>query len=341
MVAKRSRDYNLERRGDTWYVVLTVPPLVQEAMGRKRLRKTTGTTDILKARLKRDTILGEMRREIADAKRGFKLTGPMQEALEWRREIEEQDDDGMRVGLELALHEKAEEIEKVKGLAAAKAFYGLASGQATPIGLHHEAFLTEKKYKARQLMDYRNQVKRLEGWMISAGLSPSLEAITDKVASRYKTETLVKPGVHPKTANKWLSSLQSYWKWMAASGHVEINPWIGKSLPRVRTPYDDREREFTDAEMVALLKGDADGELRAAMMIAALSGMRIEEIFRLKVKHCKDGCFAVAHDYVGKTKAAERVVPIHSELQALIAGLCERRSEGEFILKGSPGRIRR
>ena len=333
---KRSRDYNLEQRGPTWYVVLDVPPSLRDVVGRKRLRKSTGTTDKLKARLKRDAILGEFRAAIERARRGG-VQGWHQEALAWRQEIAALDDNDERGNLELALQDKAEAIEREHDLERARAFYDIASGQKTPLAMHHEAWLAEKQFAARQVSDYRNQVKRLEAWMVSKSLSPSVQAVTDKVASEYKADGLVKQGVNFKTGNKWLSGLRSYWKWMLDEGHAKSNPWLGKSLPKIRQPKDHRERNFTDDEMRLLLAGKPDAELSAAMHIAALSGMRLQEIFRLQVQHCKDGIFRVAYGYRGKTDAAERDVPIHSSLLSLIEGLCEGRKGTDYILQGSKG----
>jgi integrase len=60
--------------------------------------------------------------------------------------------------------------------------------------------------------------------------------------------------------------------------------------------------------------------------MAALSGMRIEELCRLKVRDCAGGLFKITK---AKTTAGVRSVPIHSDLCAIVTG----RSAG----KGSDG----
>ena len=60
--------------------------------------------------------------------------------------------------------------------------------------------------------------------------------------------------------------------------------------------------------------------------MAALSGMRIEELCRLKVRDCAGGLFKITK---AKTTAGVRSVPVHSNLCAIVA----RRSAG----KGSDG----
>ena len=71
-----------------------------------------------------------------------------------------------------------------------------------------------------------------------------------------------------------------------------------------------------------LLTGDAGVELADAMHVAALSGMRIEEIHRLTVADCADRWFRVRH---AKTHAGVRRVPVHPALAAIVT----RRREGK------------
>ena len=72
-----------------------------------------------------------------------------------------------------------------------------------------------------------------------------------------------------------------------------------------------------------MFKGRPDAVTRDAMLVAALSGMRLEEIFQLQVRDCDGGLFKVRRS---KTVAGERTVPIHSVLADLVVA---RRSEGK------------
>lgn len=69
------------------------------------------------------------------------------------------------------------------------------------------------------------------------------------------------------------------------------------------------------------------------MRIAALSGMRIEEIFRLRVSDCKGNLFRVAN---GKTDNARRKVPIHSSLTAIIKRRSEGKPQSAFLIDDLP-----
>jgi integrase len=335
-MSKRTLNYNLERPKDrnVWFVAVDVPPSLRALVGSKRLRKTTGTSDIHLARLRRLTILSELKARIEDARKvdpNSPEENIMAKALEWRKEIEGTLDPAKRHDLRFLAVDAAEAIEKTEGLDAAKGFFDVATGRGTPLSLFLEEWLQEKRYGARQAADYRRFVERLGEWLRGAGLVETLEAVTDRLASAFKSKSLVASGLNPKTANKIMSGLRSYWTWLERQGHSSHNPWLGKSLPKLEVPQDEKERAFTEAEMLLLFGGKPDQTLSDAMMISALSGMRLDEIFQLKVKHCTEGVFKVSYGTTGKTKAAERIVPIHAGLHGTIKRLCAGR-EGEAFL---------
>ena len=57
-------------------------------------------------------------------------------------------------------------------------------------------------------------------------------------------------------------------------------------------PRGREDRPLTDRHLAALL-GAADADLLAAIAILALSGMRFDELRRLRVAHCGRGSFRV------------------------------------------------
>jgi integrase len=103
----------------------------------------------------------------------------------------------------------------------------------------------------------------------------------------------------------------------------------------------DKERGFTGEEAVKLLNGDAGSELHDLMRIAALSGMRIDEPYRLLVRDCSDGVFNIRK---AKTKAGVRRVPIHPDLTAIVERRTAGKDGGAFLFPEAgperPGRPR-
>ena len=64
------------------------------------------------------------------------------------------------------------------------------------------------------------------------------------------------------------------------------------------------------------------------MLLGALTGMRLEEIFRLKVSDCAGGVFQVRRS---KTASGERQVPIHADLVEVVERRCKGKHRGTSL----------
>ena len=136
------------------------------------------------------------------------------------------------------------------------------------------------------------------------------------------------------TANRKISTLSSYWRWMTKRGHIEVNPWSGQSLTQgPQAALAKSKRPFTEAEALTLLTGDADAELADAMRAAALTGMRVGELYRLTVADCGGGLLTVRES---KTRAGVRRVPIHPDLTALVARRVAKKAPGDYLFHEGP-----
>lgn len=326
----RSKQY-LEWHGQQWRVRIKVPEKLRELLGRSKLTFPLHTSDLKEANERKWPVVSRLKSIIAAAQKALESSDPLEaEALHHRLSRDDE-------GTQYALHGRAEELEATKGLATAKAFYDLASGQATPLDHHAKTFAAHQGYRMKSAGDFERALRWLRAWLKANELPVALEAVTRKAAGSFIAESLV-VGRSVAKAAAYLGFLRQYWKWMVEKGHTTDNPWLGQSLPaapRVRREAepDKGKRPFTDDEVVKLLGGDADLMLSDLMRIAALSGMRLEEICQLHVKDCEGGNFNV---WAGKTDNARRTVPIHSGL----ADIIERRTEGkkpvEFLINELP-----
>jgi integrase len=154
-----------------------------------------------------------------------------------------------------------------------------------------------------------------------------VEAFTPKVAGRFVTE-MVQAGQDRATLNRRITAASSYWKWMTKRAGVEVNPWMGQSLAKLPKAREDDKRPFTDAEMVKLLEGETDAEMADAIRVLALSGMRMDEPYRLRVWDCADGWFSIRD---AKTRAGVRRVPIHPDIAEIISRRTERQPSDAFL----------
>src|SRR6185437_15710547 len=91
---------------------------------------------------------------------------------------------------------------------------------------------------------------------------------------------------------------------------------------------------YTNAEVTRLLSGKAPSvALKDTITIAALSGMRIEEIVRMRVGDIKGDLI----DLKGtKTAAARRVVPVHPNLKAIVTRRCSGKAPDAFLFDELP-----
>jgi integrase len=196
------------------------------------------------------------------------------------------------------------------------------------INEHIEAWLTEERFKDRTKADRRLAVRELLEWLAGKGIAGTLEAVTNKTAGDFRMQRFV--GMHPRTANKRLESLRGYWRWLEKLGYASSNPWIGKSISKRATRGEALERPFTDEEVVTLFTSHANWRMRDVMAIAALSGMRLDEIFQLKVADCADNVFNIRS---AKTNAGIRKVPIHPALSPIIARRKQNKTPNDYLIE--------
>ena len=348
----------LEVRGRTFYAVQAVPRPLWARAGKRRLVKSLGTRDHHVAIARRHAALAEFQRTFDRVRGSASADALVEAALEWRQTFTAlehgdtsrfsastsegaiSDPDELRTLASVVLEDEAGSIESERGREAASAFVGIARGTATPLLLHVDAWLREGGAKgplaARTRTQYRSDVQGLAEWAGTIGIA-TVEAVTDVVAGRYVTEQLVARGVHWATANRRITAASAYWRWLRKRAGVKANPWAGQSLSKAAGRNGDKtKRPFSDAEAAMLLTGDAGIELADAMHVAALSGMRLEEIYRLTVADCADRWFRVRH---AKTRAGVRRVPVHSALAAIVTRRCEGKPANAFLFH-EPGPVR-
>lgn len=362
----------LIKRHKTWYAAMDVPRPLRAIVGRKRFVKSLQTHDLGVAIARRHAALAEFHREIEAAKRGPQGDDLVQEGLAWREtldriergdpayvqqyraEVESLDrdkpvtrQDEAREAALMALHERIDDLRYAKGRSEdAATLASVAQGRATPLMTHVDAWLREGGARGpvspRTASQYRTDLNAFAEWMVAEGLPVLIERVSKDVAGRWIT-TMVAQGENRKTINRRVSAASSYWRWLDKRTGYGGNPWVGQSLSKHQKPGEaKKKRPYTDDEMLALLSGDPGAELRDAIRIAALSGMRIEEIYRLRVADCVGGVFDIRRS---KTAAGVRKVPIHSALAEIVERRTKGKASGDFLIEEAgpmppPGRER-
>ncbi len=321
----------LEKRRLRWYVVLDVPADVRAIIGKDRLVASTKTEDLSIAMVRRDAKLREWRGLIAEARRAN--SDPLlAEALEIRnspldlyavgRAAGEDPDDPYAYGSEELksdlIASRAERIEATHGEAQALAFAAIASGKDDTIRSMFDQWQREGHVQPKERANRETVIKVFLAWLTAKKVVPTVRSVSRALAGQFVSEELIPRS--RATAAKYLSTLRGLWKWLESKGVVKDFPWDRHPLPKRQLSRDEKKRAFTDEEVVKLLTGPATPTMHDMMLVAALSGMRLEEIASLRIKDISKGGFDIP---LAKTLAGQRSVPIHSKLVALV----QRRSK--------------
>lgn len=338
----------LEKHGDQWRVQKKVPKNLRSILGKAKLVAPLHTDSLVIANRKKWAVLQEFDAQLASAEARLRnlrgTTDPLViEALEFKEELSRArqseaahpDDDLWEKPklIESLIQDRTMEILSKEGSDRASTFNGVALGSATPMHLLIDDWLAEKPMKPRQKIDYSRAVKKLAIWLSSNRLPSGVEELSRKLAGRYVSKAFVAAGVHPRTANKDISCLSSFWRWLVSKGYVEENIWREQSIPEPRLTKDEGKRPFTDVEMKTLLAGNAHIYLHDSIRIGALTGMRIDEIARMKVEDISNGLIEIKK---AKTPAGERTIPIHSALREIFTKRCEGKMPSDYLFPELP-----
>lgn len=138
------------------------------------------------------------------------------------------------------------------------------------------------------------------------------------------------PRMTMKTVKRHFSGLNSIWRWLVYKRHIpaKIDPFLGHSFPGTKSKKsardtwstEDMQRLFSSSEY---RQADRNSAMHWLPLISLYSGMRLEEICRLRPHHdlaVRDGiyCFIIQEreGWDPKTEAGARVIPVHSWLMS-------------------------
>lgn len=180
---------------------------------------------------------------------------------------------------------------------------------------------------ARTKNEFGYALDSLIAWLKSEGMDATVETVTHAVARSF-SKHLEKTKKSPVTANKLLSGLSSYWRYLSRDQHVSENPWSGKWLAVPDKKESEKRRPFSTEEMLKLFKA-ADGPMRDLCAMGLLTAARREELFMLTPSHI-DG--DILHLPGTKTEESDRLIPIHPLLKPILTRLSKSKGKHDFLL---------
>jgi integrase len=328
-------------------VTVPVPKALQGAIGSTRLKQSLQTDSPANAERIKHSVIHALKTRIAAADKPRE--GLVGEAMGWRGDLDALGD-RERETLEMVLLDRAEEIEEKAGLPAAREFVAIAHGDATPVNSLLDAYLATCGLALRTQDSIKRAVRIYEEWAGANGEPTAIESINRKVAGRFVSDLL--PRMETQSAGSYTKFLSGYWRYLEGKGYADLNPWTqqlrgvkqARKRPSLLSDSGANDaggkRAYTDDEARILLYAEPDNATDRRTLdlvwIAALSGMRIEEICGLKVRDCEGGWFKVNADGKGKTAAAKRRVPIHSALRPTLVRRCAKKAPTAFLFDDLP-----
>jgi integrase len=339
MPVKSSSDKRyLEKHGDKWRVVLSVPRSLHKQLGTK-LKQSLETDSLAVANRLKWGVIKELRDRI-DLTLGADVAdhaAVLREALLVRKEYRAAMDPNLENDIRRAAEARAYEIlgpetsvvrdeegdfpvydKRREQLASS--YMRVATGSGTPVKLHYPEYVGQLSLNRRTIADDQRGIDYLVSWCAKNGVKDDLSAISTKVAKQFAADLpALANGIAARTVLKYITRLAQYWKFLAYKEIHDENPWLAVVVKVEETPHEEEERAFTNAEVQTLLLGDAAPEMRDLMMIAALTGARLDVIVDLKVGDTANNAFKFKPQ---KKEKSSRYVPIHPSLAEIV----ERRT---------------
>lgn len=173
---------------------------------------------------------------------------------------------------------------------------------------------------------------------------PTLESVSARAVMKWiDGETRSQSSV-----SKTKTFLSKYWKYLQQRDYIsrDHKPFTDIELPKTLKPRQPREA-YTDEEVALIrdrLQLKKDNALTAITTLAMYTGARISELAGLHVDNVitVDGipCFKIDD---AKTKAGNRAIPVHPEIQELVQALITDSTDGYLVsgVKSKGGKDRR
>ncbi|GEO09387.1 tyrosine recombinase XerC [Segetibacter aerophilus] len=183
----------------------------------------------------------------------------------------------------------------------------------------------EKRYSQHTIISYQTDLDQFFAFLASQYDSPSLTAITPGFVRSWLAE-MRNENITPKSLNRKISSLKSFFKYQMKVGEVKqspmttiISPKVGKRLPSFVSESDmDTLQQYV--EFPDTWKGQTD---KLLLELFYGTGMRLSELIGIK-----ESQLDVANGQVkvlGKGNK-ERIIPVSKELANQLANYINDKS---------------
>lgn len=335
MSKKPFRPRNLELRHKTYFAVLTVPKDVQYILGKKRFFKTTETGNLKVAQAKADLFVIKWKSEIANAR--LKTDDPnIQSATELNQLLKTATPNSFNRSQILdVIKEETDRLKEETHEVMSETFNQVALGKSKPLKTYIAEW--EKSQRANHLQEKTIAQMKSDLEYLTDFL-PTTNLITNEYCDLWIKNLAQTESLSAASVGRIISGCRNFYKFLQ-----EIDVFQEQAINPFKVPVAYRRSKktkaksknkieswvaFTNAELesiyAASIEND-DNELSNLIKICAYTGARIEEICSLKINKI-DLPQKTITIVDAKTKAGNRVVPIHPKIKSLIAKMMNESS---------------
>ena len=150
---------------------------------------------------------------------------------------------------------------------------------------------------------------------------------------------LIEKGLKPKSVNRKLAALRSFYKWLRKEGIVDSNPMSKVKGPKneKRLPSFAKESELHPSKLELVFDDDEKGQMDRLMFeVFYQTGIRLSELLNLKKTDISNGKLKV----LGK-RNKERIIPISDDLNDLLNKFyliqSKKRKQSEYVFNLTNG----
>lgn len=194
----------------------------------------------------------------------------------------------------------------------------------------------EKRYSAHTIISYRLDLGQFRDFLTETHDGIDVVESTHPVIRSWMV-SMIEAGLTPRTVNRKISSLKSFFKWAKRYRNLEADPTSQLKLPKIskRLPVYVEEEQMDELGTANFFADDFEG-LRNRLIIELFyqTGIRCSELIQLKLsnidtqrgtikvlgKRNKERIIPVGDDVLNLLKQylSERPVPANAESNALI-----------------------
>jgi integrase/recombinase XerC len=190
----------------------------------------------------------------------------------------------------------------------------------------------EKRYSPHTLSAYRSDLEQFTVYLEESHENIAVEEVNYQLVRAWVAH-LVESGTSPRSVNRKITTLRTYFRFLVRENRVRVNPMLKIQGPKTkkRLPVFVEERPMSNLlDSTAFEEGELDAYdallVRVMVQMFYCTGMRLAELIGLKQHHVNLPKETLK--VLGK-RNKERVIPITPELVKLVkAYLSEKKKLG-------------